>query len=257
MLRKPDYQTLRQEKKEEVEREDASRDAFLVYDVQENKVIVEKFKEKELQAEKDSTETNPAIKDSLQPRNQELQADYALVYQPGAGITDSIFRIKSFKLAEEKARPFFIRTKEEKEGDQGVYEYDLSLGREKLIDSGIFAYEKLAVDKQGQQIAYLSTRDTTEEDSLNFELFHFKDHQLRRITDRLGKNLRPGWELSNAQEPFFSETGKRLFFFSRPERQFNVDTTILEDEMPEVDVWNYKDRLIQPKQKAELKDLED
>ena len=94
-------------------------------------------------------------------------------------------------------------------------------------------------------------------DSLKYELFYIKDLAQKQLTDTLGKNLREDWQLSAAQKPYFSENGKRLFFYSRPVRDLDVDTTLLEEEIPQVDVWSYKDKLIQPEQKARLEELKD
>lgn len=278
-LRKPAYELTRQEKKKEMKKEEQSKDSFFIYDVQNNRiqdsiprvksyeipkeesgwVVIEKFKD--LKPKKDSSvtkEKKPTDTTTVKmKKNPAFEEDYALVYNISNKSTDTIFKLKAYQLPEEGESFYFSTTKGEKKGDIGIYRYDIRSNNRKAIDTGRFSYEKLAVDKKGEQLAYLSAKDSTENDSLKFELFYFKDEKLSKITDTLGKNLNQDWELSNAQAPYFSENGKRLYFYSRPERNFDVDTTLLKEEVPEVDVWNYQDKLIQPEQKARLKELSD
>ncbi|MCM8569441.1 prolyl oligopeptidase family serine peptidase [Gramella jeungdoensis] len=276
-LKKPDYEVTRQEKKDDVKKEKQTKDDFFIFDVKAHRltdsitrvkdfkapdeysdwVVIEKLKDLKPEKEKDTARTEEKINDSLktEKKNLTLEANYALIYDLKNGATDTIFQIKEFKLAEDEPALYFSKTKGEKKGDIGVFQFDLKEHSQKVIDTGKFAYEKLSVSKKGDQMAYVSARDSIETDSLKFELFHLQEGKLSQVTDTLGKNLRENWELSAAQAPFFSENGKRLYYYSRPSRNFDIDTTLLEEEIPDVDVWTYKDKLIQPEQKVNLKEL--
>lgn len=278
-LRKPDYELTRQEKKDEVKKEEQTKDVLFIYDVKNNSiydsipgvksyevpkeesgwVVIEKFKEQK--PKKDSTavksEKSADTSSVKKKKNPAFEEDYALVYNLQNKRKDTIFKLKAYQLPEEGKTFYFSTTKGEKKGDFGIFQYNVRNNERKAIDTGRFAYEKLAVDKKGNQLAYLSAKDSTENDSLKYELFYFNKNELSKITDTLGKNLNENWELSNAQSPYFSKNGKRLYFYSRPERNFDVDTTLLKEEVPEVDVWSYQDKLIQPEQKAKLKELSD
>jgi dipeptidyl aminopeptidase/acylaminoacyl peptidase len=279
LLRKPPYELTRQEKKDEVKEEKRKKDDFFIFDVREHRlkdsvmrvkryeipeetsgwVVLEKHKN--LKPEKDSTAKKASEKkDTLatkKPKNPAFEADYALVYQLKNKRIDTIFKIKDFTLPEKGNSFIYSTLDKEKKRDLGVYRYDIRRNNKTALDTGRYKYEKLTIDKDAQQLAFLAAKDSTETDSLKFELFLTQEDQVNKITDTLGKNLRENWELSAAQNPYFSENGKRLFFYSRPVRQFNTDTTLLEDEIPQVDVWSYQDKLIQPEQKSRLKELED
>ncbi len=275
-LRKPGYQVTRSEKKKEIKEEKMTKDAFFIYDVTQNRIVdsvqrVKKFeipekgsewvvieKHKDLKPEKDTTVTAASEeKDSLktEKENMALKADYAIVYHLQKGQRDTLFQIKEFALPEEGKTFIYSTTQGEKKSDLGVFAYDVKAMAKKQLDTGRYAYTQLAVDRSGKQMAYLSAKDSTEHDSLKYELFYLKDLAQKQLTDTLGKHLRKNWKLSAAQKPHFSETGKRLFFYSRPVRDLDVDTTLLDEEIPQVDVWSYKDKLIQPEQKARLEEL--
>jgi dipeptidyl aminopeptidase/acylaminoacyl peptidase len=88
-------------------------------------------------------------------------------------------------------------------------------------------------------------------------LYYQKDKDA--FTKQLGyadKNIKEGWTLTDKRKPVFSENGKRLFFYKQPKINYTIDTTLLEEEIAQVDVWNYKDRMIQPEQKSRLGTLE-
>lgn len=279
LLRKPAYELTRREKKDEVNKDKMTKDDFFIFDVRNHRlvdsvkrvknyeipeeatgwVVIEKHKD--LKPEKDTTAgeataERDTIRNSKTTENLALKADYALVYDLKNRSTDTIFQIKDFKLPEEGNRFIFSTTKGEKKGDLGVYFYDIREKSRQQLDTGRYSYNRLAIDKTGKQLAYLSAKDSAQPDSLNYELFHVKDRQVRQITDIQGRNLKDDWQISEFQSPYFSENGERLFFHSRPVRQFNTDTTLLEEEIPQVDVWSYHDDLIQPEQKARLKELE-
>ncbi len=277
-LRKPPYELTRQEKKEDVKEEKRTKDDFFIFDVREHRLLdsvmrVKKYeipeettgwlvleKHQDLKPKKDSTASEESeVKDTLagkKPKNLALEADYALVYRLKRKSADTIFRIKDYELPEAGDKFIFSTTKGKDKGDIGVFLYDVRRNEKTVLDSTRYAFTRLAIDNEAEQMAYLAAKDSTETDSLKFELFYTRGEQIKKITDTLGRNLRENWELSDAQTPSFSENGKRLFFHSRPVRNFNTDTTLLEDEIPQVDVWSYHDELIQPEQKSRLEQLE-
>ncbi|MDY8135079.1 alpha/beta hydrolase family protein [Aquimarina sp. 2201CG5-10] len=276
--RKPNYETLRKEKKKEVDKEDRSKDALFIYDVKNNKIldsilrvkkykipikgkdwlVIEKFKNK-------STSKKKKEKDSLQEKKKDTtkkkiplakKQNYALVYNLKTKNTDTLHQIKDF-VVPEKGNFFYYALKNQKknEKDLGVYQYDLSLGAKKVVDTGKYRYDKLVVDKEGFRFSFLAASDSTAVDSLKYGLYYYKNQKLKNLIDTVSNNLRNRWVLSADQSPFFSEYGKRLYFYSKPKVEYKRDTTLLEEEIPQVDVWNWQDKMIQPEQKSRFEEL--
>lgn len=273
-LRKPDYELTRQEKKKEIKEDKRTKDDLFIFDVKQqrlidslprvkgykipkegsNYVVVHKFKDL-----RPAADTSATKKDSLQKKKRPggtYFADYAVVYNLQKNQKDTIFRIKDFELPEEGNIFAFSTTKGKKKGDIGIYAYNVQKMGKRQIDVGKHAYRKLAVSDAGNQIAFLAAQDSTKADSLKFEVFYTRGQGLVQVTDTLGKNLKKNWQISPAQGPYFSENGQRLYFYSRPIRKFDIDTTLLKEEIPQVDVWTYRDELIQPEQKSKLKELQ-
>lgn len=271
-LRKPTYATTRKERKDEVKKDDRTKDDFFIYDVKKSQlldsmmrvksfkvpekttgwVVIEKYKNQS--PKKDSSnvkETKNKLAKSLSQK-----ADYGLVYHIKKQTSDTLFQLKDFQLPKEGQHFIFSTTEGSKKPDLGVFLYDVQTTSQTLLDSSHYAYKGLSIDRSGTQMAFLAAQDSTTTDSLKYELFYVKNHSAEKIIDSLGKNLKEDWQLSAIQRPYFSKDGKRLFFYSRPKRHYTMDSTLLKDEIPDIDIWTYKDKLIQPEQKAKLKQLE-
>lgn len=220
-LQKPKYELTRSEKKREVKEEKMTKDAFFIYDVSQNKIMdsihrVKKFeipkenpgwvvieKHKDLKPEADTAATKASEvkeKDSLETKEYEnpaLKADYALVYNLDKAQMDTLFQIKEFSLPEEGKNFIFSTTKGEEKGDLGVYVYDVKAMAKKQLDTGRYDYTQLTIDTKGQQLAYLSAKDSTQTDSLKYELYYVQD-------------LAPGKKPSEELE---AERGTKTLFF--------------------------------------------
>lgn len=273
-VRKPAYEKTRMEKKAEVKEEKRTKDKLFVFNVEEGVLTdsIDRVKSYQLPKEypdylvvemhqalkpkKDSVETDSTIV-IKKPKNPIYEQDFALVYHFKDRSMDTIKSTKEIALGESRPALYFSRTKGKKKADIGVFQYLFKQKTEQVIDTGKYAYEKLATDINGRYLGYMAARDSVELDSLQFQLYLFNDGEVSQITDSTGKNLRDNWQLSSAQNPVFSEHGKRLYFYSKPKLNYDIDTTLLKEEIPQVDVWNYKDKLIQPEQQAKLKELQD
>lgn len=277
-LRKPDYEISWKERKDEVKKEKRAKDDFFIFDVRKDQlldsmmrvksfkipektsgwVVMEKYKND--QPEKYDRQKHTSEKKEVkkhQTENLSQKSNYGLVYNIKNQSSDTLFQLKDFQLPKEGNNFIFSTTLGNKKADLGVFSYDVQKGARTLLDSSHYAYKGLSIDHSGKQLAFVAAQDSTETDSLKYELFYVKKNELKKITDTLGQNLREDWRLSAVQRPYFSKNGKRLFFYSRPKRHFHIDSTLLEDEIPDVDIWTYRDKLIQPEQKAKLKQLKD
>lgn len=271
--RKPGYEAIRKEKKKEVKKDDLSKDALFIYEVKSNSIydsilnvksykipekleswlVIEKFKNEKEEKKKKEKDSLPETKtDTIKKKvNLAFKQNYALVYQFKNKKRDTIHQIKSFTVPE-KGNTFLYALKREKkkEKDLGVFQYKVSQGLRVMIDSSKYLYDHLTVDQTSEQFAFMATPDSTSVDSLRYELFYLKDGELESLINTSGSNLQKGWMLGKDKQPFFSENGKRLYFGTKPDVQFEKDTTILKEEVAEVDVWSWQDKMLQPEQKA-------
>lgn len=131
----------------------------------------------------------------------------------------------------------------------GVYRVLASGGADALA-SGEGRYIRLAVAEDGAA-AFLSDRDDRTSEAPDFALYTADDGGMAEVRVATGAvALPPGWAPSEHGEVDFSESGARVFFGTRPAPEPDPENAVPEDERVEVDIWNWKDPLLQPMQKV-------
>lgn len=305
-LQKPEYQTLRKEKKDDVDKAKRSKNTFMVYNVELGTIvdsiqrvkkytasdkrntflILEKYKDLKPEKKKDTTETKEEEpinetkrekrhrlkreKEELEKKLKELkkvdddeeiidytQEDYLIIYLPATKAKDSIDSFKDYQMPREGSGFIYSREQGKKKKDHGVYFYDATTRTSTTLLETAWRYKDLSIDKYGKQLAYKVAMDSTETDSLKYELYYQKDKNsfTRQLAYGEG-NIKDGWTLTDKRKARFSENGKRLMFYTQPKIEYTIDTTLMDDEIAQVDVWNYKDRMTQPEQKTRISSLE-
>ena len=276
------YDSIRKEKKKEVKEDNQAKETLFIYDVNKNAIsdsvlrvkkhevpkknsnwfVIEKFKELSkkkdtLNKEVDKDSTLQIEQDSVKKKIKiAYKQDYALVYNVKTKSKDTIHQIKEFAIPESgNSFIYSLKSEKKKERDLGIYKYDVTNNTKISIDTTQYEYSKLALDNEANQFAYIASPDSTHIDSLQHQLFYYKDEGLKTLVDTLGTNIKKGWILGKDQSPYFSESGQRLYFTSKPKPRFKRDTTMLDSEIPEVDVWTWTDKILQPEQKVREEEL--
>ncbi len=284
-MQQPAYDSIRSQKKREVKKDKQSKPIFKIFSVEQQEivdsitrvkkfyipeeadawVVVEKYKDEKAKSKKDEASKKAKKKKKKNKKKNEDQskakslnekADYAIVYNLSTNQKDSIFQVDEIELAKRANYFYFSKSQGKKKPALGVYKYDIANLKEEVIDTTYYRYKKLSASKSGKNLAYFAAKDSAEVDSLQYELLLFNQQIIAQITDTLGMNLRDNWQVSTYQSPSFSENEERLYFHTKPILEYSIDTTMLDEEIPDVDVWTYKDQRIQPEQKARAKQLE-
>lgn len=161
----------------------------------------------------------------------------------------------------------------------GVFVVSTRTGQTTLVDTSSTRkiYKGLAVDKAGQQLAWMASADSAGADVRVFSLFYknlappvvgkakggrSKNAQpapveppYRVLADTLTKTLPNRWAVNEYREPKFSDDGKRLYFSTSPiAPKPTKDTLTPDDEKVKVDVWSWTDSRLQPMQQKRLKE---
>jgi dipeptidyl aminopeptidase/acylaminoacyl peptidase len=125
-------------------------------------------------------------------------------------------------------------------------------------------FKQLAFDDMGTQIAYLADFDTTKERIRPYQLHYWKSPSTPReggstATWTGGSVARSNsnygnltnYLISDNAKPQFSDDGQKLFFGLAAQPILN-DTTLLPEEIVNVEVWAYNENKIHPQQKVQL-----
>ena len=137
----------------------------------------------------------------------------------------------------------------------GVYWYDLQRNQLNALYEGKSKYKVngLSVSEDGTQAAFLVDTDTTKAQVRNFQLYHWKsgNPSASRIAGERTNGFPKDWIVNSNYTPMFSKDGTKLFFGTSP-RPVERDTTLLDEEIVNVEVWTWKDDYIYPQQNRRL-----
>ncbi|MGQ0738786.1 MAG: alpha/beta hydrolase family protein [Bacteroidota bacterium] len=124
---------------------------------------------------------------------------------------------------------------------------DLKTAQSTTLSRGGNEYKNFAMADDGSQIAYVAERDSKPKDLVKyFKLWYYKPGMDSAvvIADRNSIGMKIGMTVSEFGNLSFSKSGKRLFFGAGPV-PVPKDSTIIEMDMPKLDIWHYKDDYLQ------------
>lgn len=137
----------------------------------------------------------------------------------------------------------------------GVYRYDLNTLQLQPLYEGHRKHKirGLSVTDDGQQVAFLADTDTTKALIRHYMIYHWKKGEAAatvRATEQT-PGVPSGWLISEHFNPNFSKDGSKLFIGTSPVPVV-PDTTLLPEEIVNVEVWTWKDDYIYPQQNRRL-----
>ena len=144
----------------------------------------------------------------------------------------------AYGFAKEKAVLYFV-TKEDKDGKKpGMYIWSAETSQPVLVKEGKGVFAQPVFDKKGEKIAFLYTDDKKEEDYTMSLWVSENAGSAREVVTNKTSGVPEGWVLSANQRLSFSEDASRLFLGTAP-APLRKDTTMLESNRPNVQVWNW------------------
>lgn len=137
---------------------------------------------------------------------------------------------------------------------KGVHVFNTTNQTTQFLEVTGKQFTGLCVDTAGGQAAFIhSEKDKKEKKNDGFTLsaFNLKSGRLIAAIDSHKLQIRE--RVSPDRAPSFTKDGRRIRFgISMAARQFEEDTTILDEEKPKLDVWSYHDHRLQPEQLKKL-----
>lgn len=109
--------------------------------------------------------------------------------------------------------------------------------------------KNLAVDEQGEQVAFLFSGDTTETKSYQLIYGNEANREIKYLTDSVISGLPSGWCASENGRLDFAKSGKRLYFGTAPCPVSEPKDSLMKSERPGLDLWAWTDVDLQPYQK--------
>ena len=202
-------------------------------------------------AEKDSTVgKRPRPNRKVKKTDKAEKSETLVIVNHKLNKRDTVKHVSDYSFSEEGGSLVISTVVGDSNEVSGVFIYDSNSGLVSPIFRSAGKYSNLVFDKDGDQLAFLADLDTTNTHHRPLELYHWANGTVNKIADRTAGIVADGWDISPDQKLLFSEDGERLFFGLKPQEVVQ-DTTLLEEEIVSVEVWNYQDGKLYTQQAAQ------
>lgn len=215
----------------------------------------EKPKPADKKVKSDSTKKAAPVKAKKIKKNSDDNG-YTLVLRKLSDKKETSFGyVKEYVFAKFGQGLLFSTTGNDSSMKAGVYWYDLQNEKLQSLYEGKSKYKMkgLSVSEDGTQTSFLVDPDTTKALIRHFELYYWKkgESTAKQLDAEHSTVLPTNWIVSENYTPLFSKDGNRLFFGSSPQ-PIVQDTTLLTEEIVNVEVWTGDDEYIYPQQNRQL-----
>jgi len=164
---------------------------------------------------------------------------HLLIRNLKTGFTDTVKYVTEYILAEKSPVILCSSTGEEGKKEAGVLIIDLVKDTRTYLTAGKGKYKQLSLAKQGDRAAFIMTADTKDKTGNSWSLYHWNGSgDATMIAGKGTPGLPEGWIINENARLSFGEKSNRLFFGTSPAYKIR-DTTVLDEDRPNVDVWHY------------------
>ncbi|WP_028297908.1 S9 family peptidase [Olivibacter sitiensis] len=163
--------------------------------------------------------------------------------------------VDNYDFSKTGKRLAFSRTGKDSLDDKaGLYIYELNDKQLKQISKGKGTYKQFTFDEAGDQFAFIAEKSPEKALWKPYSLYYYTAlSDTATIVGQAGSTGMPNnWNVSGDGDLRFSKNGEKLFFGIAPIPRVK-DTTIVDFEVANVDVWHYQDDYLQPQQLVNLK----
>ncbi|MFN0016239.1 MAG: prolyl oligopeptidase family serine peptidase [Saprospiraceae bacterium] len=209
----------------------------------------------------DSTKTSKPTPEE-KPKNAKAEdtkdnGSRLLLRELATGRTDTVPFVREYRFAKRGGVLVLHSSGRDSVFSAGVYRFDCGQGTLRpLFMAPKVKFAQLALDDWGKQAAFLADTDTTKNRVRPWQLHYWSDAQLapRLLADTGSAFLprQPGpWGISEHARPEFSEDGSKLYFGVAPPIPLQ-DTTLLPEEIVQVEVWSWTQNRVYTEQAKRL-----
>ena len=263
----PPEQVVRKAKKKKVKKEEMPMDSVGIYHALNGNMVkyarCQKFVLPEEGGEWVALLLKPAeVKDTIKSDEKkkkkkkevkQVETDL-LMYHTKTGDTLNYKHVTEFVFSKNGEQALFIsQTKDTSHTFSEVRLFDTKRKVSQTVYKSIGWADKIALDDGGANYAFLFSTDTIKEKE--YKLFHgtIKGSAPAEVVSSKTDGMPDGWAPSINGKVYFSEDGNKLFFGNAPIPEPEKEDSLLAEEKPKLDIWNWKDIKLQSQQKVELK----
>ena len=257
----PPHDTLKEMRRRGVKDEDLPGDSLVIYNLTSGNgeliADVKSFKAPEKYGDLVVFTTNPPSdgeEDSDKKKKKYSKKNgYLLVAQTlSTGHRDTLDYVTDYEVAREGHLVIANSKGRDSTLSKGIYILDNNASGWQPVKRSEGKYSKLTCSNDGMQVAFMGDLDTTEALIRPFEVFHWKTglDSAEATVQNSDDFIPEGWIVSGDARLRFSDNGERLFFGLATEPVLQ-DTSLLDEEIVNVEVWHYLDKQVYTQQNVQ------
>lgn len=172
-----------------------------------------------------------------------------------SGVEDTILNVKDYLWANSNGLLSYSQCTGDSIASYQVGIFDVQTRQTQIIGKSFNEVAQFSWDKKGEKLAFLglSEKSTLTKKPFSLYLFQKSDSNAVEIIKETNSFSVPYWTVSSDKKPYFSESGKRLYFGMTPPALVK-DTMRLEDEIVNVEIWHHDNPLLYTQLETTLDD---
>lgn len=177
-----------------------------------------------------------------------------ILTMPGSSEYDTLFYAKEYSFGRKGKGLIATSLGAEDVLKKGVYNFNFSQSNFEPVLESKGDVSNLTWSEDANQLSFVIDADTTENKIRPYELYYWdtKSKAAIKIADQNSEFLPESYNISSYSKPKFSKDGSRLIFSITPPPILQ-DTSLLKDEIVNVEVWHYDEDKLYTRQENSLK----
>lgn len=263
---KPQYDSLRTAKLRKLKKDKLPKDSLGIWNLEngeikkyagiisfklpkENSDFVAILFEKQNNKKPKADTSNAA--DTISTNKKKKEGFKLLITNPISGFSKDFRSAKHYSISENGKTIAFIRTTNDSIDSVFVNTFSTKSLKHNVLFSSHGYSENISIDKKGEQIAFTYSADTVKNKSFGLNYTSDFGGKINSLSGEQLNLLPKGMSISTDGKIYFNETGSELYFGLRNKPEEEIKDTLTKDEKVSVDIWNWKDPLLQTQQLKE------
>jgi len=213
-------------------------------------ILYEKYSEKEDTSKNDAFKTR-SIKKKLKTKKRSDAAEFE-IFNPLTLKKYSFKNITDYCFSKNGKTIVFTKYANDSVNQSTIYFFNTTNEKLDSLDMMQGQSKKIVCDNQGNQIAFIHAKDTSEFKIFSLYFVNINTKLPLCVVDTLTKEIPKKWTVSENSEIYFSKDDSKLYFGIALKPTQEVKDTLLDEERIKLDLWSWEDPSIQPQQLVEL-----
>ena len=182
----------------------------------------------------------------------EAQKSQLILFHIASGDTVSFRNVTEFYYAPLGHSVTFIQQTKDSVDQTRVVVFDTENRTANVLFKRAGTSKKITTDQQGARLGFLFSPDTIKEKVFRLYFGSITEGEPKEVISSETPEMPLDWAPSEFADLSFSDNGLRLYLGTNQKPEPEPKDTLLEDEKPLLDIWNWRDKELQPEQKVNL-----